>query len=87
MTDAGDGTDGILHGVANLNDPAAGAALTSKGHVDAQDSQEGLRPTQAASERAGIFGPVGRVTRYPISPASGTRMQKVGGGPGPGAAP
>jgi hypothetical protein len=37
--------------------PSSWSAFTTEGNVDAQDPKERLRATQAASERAGIFGP------------------------------
>ncbi len=59
------------------NDPAAVAAPTTERDVDAQCPEESLRAAEAASERAGVFGPAGPVTRYPISPALGASTQKV----------
>src|SRR5260221_4666406 len=68
------------------DDPAAVAAPTTERDVDAQYPEESLRAAEASSECAGVSGPAGPVTRYPISPAVGASMQKVGGGPGPAAA-
>src|SRR5260370_25183662 len=59
VADAAEGADGILEPRMHSDDPAASAALTTEGDVDAQRPQEGLRAPEAAGERAGIFGPAG----------------------------
>ncbi len=57
IADAADGADGIFESPTYPDDPGAGVAFMAKRNVDAQSPQERLRVTQAASERAGIFGP------------------------------
>jgi hypothetical protein len=55
-------------------------------YVDAQYPEESLSAAEAASERAGIFGPVGPIPQYPIRLMFDASTQKLGGGPGPRAA-
>jgi hypothetical protein len=79
VADDADGADGILLNCTYPNDPASTPAFPTEDNVDAQYPQERLRPAEAASERAGIFGPVGTAV-------TGAGLQNVGGATCPGAA-
>jgi hypothetical protein len=57
IADAADGADGIFGAPAYPDDPAAGMTFTAERDVDTQHPEERLRASQAATERAGIFGP------------------------------
>jgi len=52
------GTDGAVGGRAHPDDPAAGAAFTMEGNVDANGPQRRLRAPQAARECARSARPV-----------------------------
>ena len=69
----------VFSRVVCIDDPAAASTLTTERNVNAQDPKEGLGATQAASERAGIFGPAGARPRNPVIVATGAGPQKVGG--------
>jgi hypothetical protein len=64
----------------HTDDPAAVAATTTECDVDAQYPKESLCAAEAASERARVLG------QRALSGAVGASTQKIGGGPGPGAA-
>jgi hypothetical protein len=61
------------------DNPVSRSTFTTERNLDAQGSQERLRATQTASERARIFGPVGTAV-------TGAGLQKVGSATCPGAA-
>ena len=61
------------------NDPASGPAFPAEGNVDAQCPQERLRATQAASKRAGIFGPASALILKVVVAAVGAGPPKLGG--------
>jgi hypothetical protein len=70
----------------NADDPTSGATFTSEGYLDTDSPQERLRPAQATSERARIFGVVGSPPRNAMTAAICAGSQKVGGASGPRAA-
>ena len=86
VADAADRGDGVFERCTHPDDPASGAALTSEGDVDAQYPQERLGATQAAGERAGIFGPPGVCSRNAGIGESGPGAQKIRSASSPGAA-
>jgi hypothetical protein len=63
VADGADGADGIFLSCTYSNDPGSSSAFATELNVDAKYPQERLRPTQAACERAGIFGPTATVPR------------------------
>jgi len=79
VADAADGADGIVAKSTNPDDPVSGSAFTIERNVDAQCPQERLRATQAASERAGIFGPASALTQKVVAAAVGVGPPKLGG--------
>jgi hypothetical protein len=87
VADAADGVDGVMGSVLTHGRypdcPRSQPALTAEDNLNSECAEEALCPAPSASERAGIFGPAGSVTRYPISAAFGASTQKIGGGPGP----
>src|SRR5262245_9736728 len=85
VADGADGADGIFERSMYRDDPGADTAFPTERNLDAQYPQEGLRATQAASERAGVFGPGCTVPRGAVT-ASGAETQKVGSATCPRAA-
>jgi hypothetical protein len=83
VADAADGADDIFMNCTYPDDPATGSAFATERNLDAHCPQERLRPTQAASERAGIFGPAGTVPRNAVTAATDAGPQKLGGTPRP----
>src|SRR5262245_45024192 len=75
VSDAADGADGTCASCTYSDHPAPGPAFPTEGNVDAQYPQERLRPTEAASKRAGIFGSAGTVPQVPsmLRPAPARR--------------
>src|SRR5262245_61586481 len=82
VADAADGADGV-RGRMHPDDPASGAALTTKGYVDAQGAQEGLSAPQSVGQRPGIFGPVAAAHNDTIVAAIRADPQQVSRAAGP----
>jgi hypothetical protein len=74
-------TDGIFERVTYPDNPVSRSAFTTERNLDAQYPKERLRATQAARERAGIFGPTGTVPRNAVAAGTGAETQEVGGAP------
>jgi hypothetical protein len=80
-----DSADGAFRARIHPDDPASGAALTTKGNLDAQGAQEGLSAPQSAGQRPGILGPAGAVPPHSVPAVIGAGPQQVGGAARPGA--
>ena len=83
---AADGADGMCQCRMHPDDPASSAAFPTEGNLYTQRPQERLRATQAAGERAGMFGPAGAEPRNALAVTIGAGPQKVGGAARPRAA-
>ena len=82
VADGADGADGhgdVFGPRVNSDHPGSSSAFTAEGNLDAQCPKEWLRTTQAASKRAGIFGPASALIQKVVVAAVGAGPPKLGG--------
>jgi hypothetical protein len=77
VADAADGADGIFPSCTQPDDPIASSAFTTERDLNTQHPHERLRATEAARERAGIFGIAGTVPRSAVTAATSAKTQQA----------